>query len=67
MEEDNLTRIAKALERIADTMENAQQREINMFKKLKADESKVLKENARESLKKAHQRSIDKQQRSQKK
>lgn len=66
MEEDNLTRIAKALERIADTMENAQQREINMFKKLKVEESKVLKENARESLKKAHQRSIDKQ-RSQKK
>ena len=65
MDEDNLTRIAKALERIADTMENAQQREINMFKKLKVEESKAIKEKARESLKKAQQRSIDQRQRSQ--
>lgn len=50
--EDNMNtaRIATALERIVELMENAESREINMLKKAKIEESKSVKSKAKQSL-----------------
>jgi hypothetical protein len=51
MEESTLNRIAIALERIANLMENAQRREINITKKERLAESKAAKSTITEQLK----------------
>lgn len=56
--EDTLNRIAEALERIAIAMENAELREINTFRKLKATESKEKTIIARQAIKNAKMSAI---------
>lgn len=61
--EDNthIARIATALEKIVTLMENAQTREINIAKKARVEEKKVIKSKLMEQLKKdARQRASDK-------
>ena len=59
--EDNMhyDRIATALEKIATLMENTERREINLTRKNKIEESKVIKAKSKQQLMEAKMRAIN--------
>tara|TARA_R110002124_G_scaffold125521_2_gene284786 strand:+ start:285 stop:494 length:210 start_codon:yes stop_codon:yes gene_type:complete len=59
--EDNMhiARIATALEKIAVLMENTERREINLTRKNKIEESKVIKAKSKQQLMEAKMRAIN--------
>jgi hypothetical protein len=59
--EDNIhiARIATALEKIAELMKNAESREINLTRKIKIEESKVIKAKSKQQLMEAKMRAIN--------
>ena len=59
--EDNIhiARIATALEKIAELMKNAESREINLTRKNKIEESKVIKAKSKQQLMEAKMRAIN--------
>jgi|TARA_R110000851_G_scaffold101256_5_gene217320 hypothetical protein len=58
--EDNIhiARIATSLEKIATLMENAERREINLTRKTKIEESKVIKAKSKQQLMEAKMEAI---------
>lgn len=58
--EDNMhiARIATALEKIAVLMENTERREINLTRKIKIEESKVIKAKSKQQLMEAKMEAI---------
>jgi hypothetical protein len=58
--EDNIhiARIATALEKIAELMKNAESREINLTRKIKIEESKVIKAKSKQQLMEAKMEAI---------
>ena len=60
MEESiHIARIATALEKIAELMKNAESREINLTRKIKIEESKVIKAKSKQQLMEAKMRAIN--------
>ena len=59
MEESiHIARIATALEKIATLMENTERREINLTRKIKIEESKVIKAKSKQQLMEAKMEAI---------
>ena len=58
MEEQYLSKIADALERIAIAMENSEKREINILKNIKSEEAKSVKETLRKSAIEAKRKAV---------